>query len=68
MSCMSTGKENSSDVNLHYEDHGSGNPGRSCDVACERLKFADLAAAPTAALNAERPHGECRRLQDASSS
>src|ERR1700686_1759608 len=26
MSYMSVGKENSSDVNLHYEDHGSGNP------------------------------------------
>src|SRR5450432_11048 len=26
MSYMSVGKENSSDINLHYEDHGSGNP------------------------------------------
>src|ERR1700704_2145232 len=26
MSYVSVGKENSSDVNLHYEDHGSGNP------------------------------------------
>ena len=26
MSYISVGKENSSDIILHYEDHGSGNP------------------------------------------
>jgi hypothetical protein len=26
MAYISVGKENSSDVILHYEDHGSGNP------------------------------------------